>query len=452
MRMKSMALLAVLSFNGGVISLPVPQGRAGDDAPSGAPDVRDLLNAARGVAPTVCALAANGALNGGWGWDAPNVAIHADIRGTMRDLRTGTLDDAQGRALLDALGSDDACVRHMAGTLIGRSNDESFIGPLNVKLESASELERAGAARALGLIGDRLGVDGLVRVLHDHAAPVRANAAWALGRIGERSATRDIASLLRDTSADVRIAATTALGLLPTTDNVDELLRVLKNDENAEVRRTAAWGLGQIGSRTAAEGLAAALRGDKSATVREMSAWALAEIHARDSVDALVAAMKSDESEAVRETAAWGLGELEVRNASDALAQVLASDKSARVRGTAAWAIGELNPGPAPKALVTALRDSDEEVRLKAAWALSQIADPNTANDISAALKIEQRDKVRQALVRGLIETGENSTDVFKDMLDSKDQKTREVAVRALAGRRSPWPWPWPQPRPRPFP
>jgi HEAT repeat protein len=148
----------------------------------------------------------------------------------------------------------------------------------------------------------------------------------------------------------------------------------------------------------------------------------------------------------------WGLGELEVRKASDALAEVLASDKSPRVRGTAAWALGELNPGPAPKSLVTALRDADEDVRLKAAWALSQIADPNTANDISAALKVEQRDRVRQALVRGLIETGENSADAFKDMLDSKDQKTREVAVRALAGRRSPWPWPWPQPRPRPFP
>jgi hypothetical protein len=41
---------------------------------------------------------------------------------------------------------------------------------------------------------------------------------------------------------------------------------------------------------------------------------------------------------------------------------------------------------------------------------------------------------------------------VFKDLLDSKDKDTREMAVRALTGRRGPWPWPWPWPRPRPNP
>jgi len=91
-------------------------------------------------------------------------------------------------------------------------------------------------------------------------------------------------------------------------------------------------------------------------------------------------------------------------------------------------------------------------VRLKAAWALSEIGDAETVNDITAALKTEQHDKVRQALVRALIESGEGSSDALKDLLDSKDRGTREVAVKALAGRRGPWPWPWPQPRPRPFP
>ena len=55
-------------------------------------------------------------------------------------------------------------------------------------------------------------------------------------------------------------------------------------------------------------------------------------------------------------------------------------------------------------------------------------------------------------LVRALLESGEENTEVFRDMLQSKDAETREMAVRALAGRRSPSPWPWPAPRPRPFP
>jgi HEAT repeat protein len=149
---------------------------------------------------------------------------------------------------------------------------------------------------------------------------------------------------------------------------------------------------------------------------------------------------------------AWALGELDVKKAADALSDVLARDKSDRVRATAAWAIGELNPGRAPKSLVAALRDKNDDIRLKAAWALSEIGDTESIADISAALKIEQRDRVRQALVRALIESGERSTDALKDLLESKDRATRELAVKALAGRRGPWAWPWPQPRPRPFP
>jgi HEAT repeat protein len=83
---------------------------------------------------------------------------------------------------------------------------------------------------------------------------------------------------------------------------------------------------------------------------------------------------------------------------------------------------------------------------------LSEIGDAETVDDITAALKNERQEKVRRALVRALIETGESSTDAFKDLLDSKDRGTREMAVKALAGNRGPWPWPGPQPPPRPVP
>jgi HEAT repeat protein len=169
-------------------------------------------------------------------------------------------------------------------------------------------------------------------------------------------------------------------------------------------------------------------------------------------VDAIAEALRTDESISVRETAAWALGTIEDKKSADVLAAAAASDKSANVRGTAAWAIGQLNPGRAPKALLTALHDTDDDVRLKAAWALSQISDPDAIHDVTEALRVEQRDRVRQALVRALLESGERSSDVFKNLLESKDKQTREMAVRALAGRRGPWPWPWPWPRPRPNP
>ena len=61
-------------------------------------------------------------------------------------------------------------------------------------------------------------------------------------------------------------------------------------------------------------------------------------------------------------------------------------------------------------------------------------------------------ERVRQALVRALLQSGEHSEEALSGLLQSKDDKTREMAVRALAGRRGPWPWPWPWPRPRPAP
>jgi len=173
---------------------------------------------------------------------------------------------------------------------------------------------------------------------------------------------------------------------------------------------------------------------------------------ARDAVDALVNAMRKDESVEVRETCAWALAELNARRAIDALGDVVGSDKDPEVRGTAAWAIGQLRPSKAPASLTKALRDVEPDVRLKAAWALSEIGDPDASAAIVEALKTETHERVQHAEVRALLRVGEGSEDVFRRLLESKDEETREMAVRALAGRRGfgPWPWPWPRPRPMP--
>jgi HEAT repeat protein len=122
------------------------------------------------------------------------------------------------------------------------------------------------------------------------------------------------------------------------------------------------------------------------------------------------------------------------------------------VRATAAWALGQLDLDHAPKALVDAIKDADDEVRLRAAWALSQIGDAQAIPAVTAALRTETRERVRQAEIRMLLQSGDPPADVLRGLIESKDAKTRELAVRALAGRKSPWPWPWPQPRPRPAP
>src|SRR5713226_8897649 len=64
------------------------------------PDVRELLVAARGVAPVLCALAADGVSTGGWGggWAAPATPIASDLRARLRSLRRAPLSPDEGQA------------------------------------------------------------------------------------------------------------------------------------------------------------------------------------------------------------------------------------------------------------------------------------------------------------------------------------------------------------------
>src|SRR5690348_15282650 len=98
------------------------------------PDVREVLGSARGVAPLVCLLAGDGvASTGRWGgggyWDAPAMAIGGEVRMRAREMFRTRLTAEDERALLDGLGSDDACVRHLAATIVGRSDDKAFVSP-----------------------------------------------------------------------------------------------------------------------------------------------------------------------------------------------------------------------------------------------------------------------------------------------------------------------------------
>jgi beta-lactamase regulating signal transducer with metallopeptidase domain/HEAT repeat protein len=230
------------------------------------------------------------------------------------------------------------------------------------------------------------------------------------------------------------------------------LAKILATDANANLRRIAAWGLSEYADRpVAADALANALRSDRDASVREMAAWSLAEgEHSAAGSQALIAALHDSDNQ-VRLTAAWALGSVGNRNAAEALAQAL-SDPSTEMRKRAAWALGNLDLKQAPPALINLLKDSDPETRETAAWALYEIEDPAAIPGLEAAMNREQDKDLQIAYIRALAAVGEKSVDALKSLLDSKDPEIRTVAVKALAGGHAtgPWPRPWPQPRPYP--
>lgn len=240
----------------------------------------------------------------------------------------------------------------------------------------------------------------------------------------------------------------------PRVDDRPELLaRILTSDTSVTLRRVAAWGLAEhMQKAVAEEALARAVRRDPSPIVREMAAWALAEGDKGSGAitEALVAALRDSDAK-VRATAAWALGNLEDRGAVDALAAAL-GDADLEVRVRAAWAIGATEPARAPAALLAALGAAEPRLRRMAAWALYAIEDPAAVPALQRALGRETEKELEIDYIRALAAMGEHSVEAVKTLLDSRDPRVRDMAVRALAGGSAggPWPMPWPMPRPYP--
>ena len=160
--------------------LVVTNGRAVPAAPaapvSAAQDVRELLVAARGVAPSLCTLAADGVYSWGGRWTAPAEPVRSDIRSRVRRLHRRHLAADESRALLEGIASTDACERHLSATLIGRFGDSAIVRDLSTRLGAGAAPERQATLVALGLLEAKSQLQPIIHALRDEAPAVRANA------------------------------------------------------------------------------------------------------------------------------------------------------------------------------------------------------------------------------------------------------------------------------------
>jgi HEAT repeat protein len=116
-------------------------------------------------------------------------------------------------------------------------------------------------------------------------------------------------------------------------------------------------------------------------------------------VAALVTALRDSDAE-VRRAAAKSLGQLEDKRAVPGLIAAL-RDGDGEVRQQAAWALGQLEDKRATEPLAAALKDSNIEVRRKAAWALGQLEDQSAGPALAAALR-DADAEVRRTAAWGL--------------------------------------------------
>jgi HEAT repeat protein len=91
----------------------------------------------------------------------------------------------------------------------------------------------------------------LIEALHDENMAVRNNAAFALGELGSRSAVSGLLALLKDPEERVRKSAVKALGMIGAAEAVPGLIRLLERDPSYIVKKSAIRSLGQIGGTKA---------------------------------------------------------------------------------------------------------------------------------------------------------------------------------------------------------
>jgi len=118
----------------------------------------------------------------------------------------------------------------------------------------------------------------------------------------------------------------------------------------------------------------------------------VAELKAAQDVAGLIAALKDSDWD-VRQRAAEALGELKAEKAIEALLAAR-QDENGNVRWSAVWALGEIGGEPVQQALIASLENEPEDVRSAALRILSKSEDPRALEAVQRAIPVQQKPRM----------------------------------------------------------
>lgn len=177
-----------------------------------------LLSDLRGAPPLYCELAVR-AVDGRIWWSSSGsgaggpLVMDSSAAAVIRWIHTEHTDPRLVPRLVSALQGQDACVRRIAGALLGHVNHPTARAALLTALDDETAGTRHAAAIGLGIAEHAPALRPLIAKLRDPSAEVRRASAWALGELEQKEAMLPLIDLLgRDSDARVRQAAATAIG------------------------------------------------------------------------------------------------------------------------------------------------------------------------------------------------------------------------------------------------
>lgn len=194
---------------------------------------------------------------------------------------------------------------------------------------------------------------------------MRRTAVESLGKIGDTETAGAIFPLLQDPTAIVREASVLALGRVKPTATAEmvELLTRALEDPAESVQQAAALAIGEIEPGSRLLQPVVGLLRSSDVTTRRAAVRALLQVDASQSIDALVTAGR-DSNEEVRQGIVAAVGEWGGAAASPWLRERLAEDPAPSVRAEAAYRLGLLSDLDTKAALEKAIvKDTDSGVR-----------------------------------------------------------------------------------------
>ncbi len=245
----------------------------------------------------------------------------------------------------------------------------------------------ADAQKELVRLGEH-GLKPLLEALEDTSDSSQARVAVrVLGYVGNKSAAAPLVKLALESTPQPAIPS-----VLPSPAEPVEM----------DTRVEALVAAGRLGDPRVIPQLAQLL-GHREVALREAAAWALGQTRSPRAVEPLLAAL-ADARPSVHALACIGLGRSGERRALDRAAEVMRdATRSIEARSACAYALGVARASTHVSALVEVVGAGNDDVQVKAAWALGRIADARANPALLRALWLRGavvRDAILWALAR----------------------------------------------------
>ena len=324
-------------------------------------------------------------------------------------------------------------------------------------LDTGNAMSRCHAIRAIERLkpADAEAGRRLIDLLGDPDPDVRTDTAVALGNLGIAKATAPLLDTLRkDHEGEVRIQAVIALSKIKSRDAVEPLIECFKADGYPEldhlvddleyspcweVQSQAMEALGEIRDHRATQPLIEAFESGQCEDLQERGFKVLAQLNA-DKTRTFLIRQLSNESPRTRRRAAQALGSLLDRQGEDRkppheiLDSLLSAlgDTDADVRMSAAQALAGIDNPVIEAALVKLISDPNAEVRVAVAAIVGKITSPEILERLHGFLE-EQDWKLKRSVVCILGQIGDSrSQEPLIGLLDTEDDDLLHEVLRSL--------------------